>query len=582
MSSSPEPVASSSSSRLDPPPPAPPKSKISAAVDAVTNHAKHHVGVGIICAVAYFDPGNWSVDLEAGSRYGYRPMLFVILMAGLGAIVLQLLACRLGVVTGLDLASHCRLLLYNHPKHPRLVRRLVLYPLYVLAEIAIISTDLAELLGSAIGLCLLFPKLPLWGGVVITAGDVLFFLAFSDTSGKQSRPARIFEATIVALVFAVFGCFVALIVQVHPKWADVFLGYIPSKALFQSAPGAVYSAVGILGATIMPHALFLGSSLATQDRVSIAPVELELPQSAPPKSFKGRLYANVKSLFSVRRADRVAAERDYRSPYGQRENNSYTFIKQHLSHGIVDIVSSLMLIAVPINSAILILAATVFYKGPGMEHETPGGLFDAHELITSHIGKGAGMLFAIALLCAGQTSSITATLAGQIVSEGFIEWKISPFLRRLVTRLISLIPSVAVAVAVGRDGINDLLVASQVVLSVVLPFVAFPLIYLTSSEVVMRVRKPRQIVDADPTLDDDDQDDGTDLPEDTQYDENMKGVPVQVQEVVRPARRGILREIVDYSNGRWMSWLAYMVWAVVLVANTYAIAMLALEKSDED
>ncbi|KAF8905430.1 natural resistance-associated macrophage protein-domain-containing protein [Gymnopilus junonius] len=519
------------------------------------HHLKRHVGVGIICSVAYFDPGNWSVDLQAGSSFGYRPMLFVILMAGLGAIVLQTLAYKLGCVTGLDLATHCRLLFHNHPRHPRLVRRLVLYPLYILSEIAIISTDLAELLGSAIGFCLLFPKLPLWAGVVLTAADVLIFLAFSDPSRGQGRPVRLFEYTIIALVFCVFGSFVALLIKAKPNWSQAFLGYLPDKALFQSDPDAVYAAVGILGATVMPHALFLGSSLATQDRVSDA------------------------QPLSENYLHRAASSVDYRSKHGERENRPLTFINQHLSHGVVDVVTSLIALAVPINSAILILAAAVFFNGAGQNRNTPAGLFDAYDLIKARIGDAAAVIFALALICAGQTSSITVTLAGQIVSEGFIEWKVSPFLRRIITRCISLVPSMVVSIAVGRDGINTLLVASQVILSVVLPFVAFPLIYLTSAEVVMRVWKPQEIIEAEvapiPELTQEPHENQVDLDAVKVEAEHMEISTIKVAEQDKVDRM-VRKEYLDYSNGRFTAALAYVIWCIVLVANAYAIVMLFL------
>ncbi|KAF8649854.1 hypothetical protein AX16_005617 [Volvariella volvacea WC 439] len=448
---------------------------------------------------------------------------------------------------------------------------MVLYPLYVLAEIAIISTDLAELLGSAIGICLIFPQLPLWAGVLLTAVDVLVFLAFTDTNRDQHRPARIFEIVITILVFSVFGCFIALLVQVRPRWPEVFLGYIPSEGLFQSNPDAVYSAVGILGATIMPHALFLGSCLATQDRVSLTSPPPEL-SGARTESRRRKTARYLASLFRIARAERAMTEKDYRTKHGDRENNSQEFIKKHLTHGVTDIIASLLALAVPINSAILILAATVFYNDSEQKHESPAGLFEAHDLIKTYISDGAGFIFALALLCAGQVSSITATLAGQIVSEGFIEWRISPFSRRLLTRLISLIPSVAVAVAVGPEGINNLLVASQVVLSVVLPFVAFPLIYLTSSGVVMRVRVRKELPRSSRAEESEPSSVGsahrTDSESvlDAETNESKTPVPADV----------VLTETIDFSNRRWLSWLAYMIWVVVLVANAYAIVMLAM------
>ncbi|CAA7258760.1 unnamed protein product [Cyclocybe aegerita] len=532
----------------------------------IAHHFKRHVGVGIICSVAYFDPGNWSVDLQAGASFGYRPMLFVVLMAGLGAIVLQTLACKLGCVTGIDLASHCRLLLHNHPRHPRLVRRLVLYPLYVLSEIAIISTDLAELLGSAIGLCLLFPKLPLWAGVVLTAADVLIFLSFSDPSRGQGRPVRLFEFTIIGLVFAVFACFVVLLVKVEPDWPKVFMGYIPNKGLFQSEPDAVYTAVGILGATVMPHAIFLGSSLATQDRVSDAPPEEKLPTPALAQTGKARIHQIVRSLFRIDHTERVASEKDCRTKHSERENNTLSFIRQHLSHGITDVVTSLLALAVPINSAILILAATAFHDG-AVSNPNTVGLFEAHALIKERIGSAAATIFALALVCAGQTSSITVTLAGQIVSEGFIEWKVSPFLRRLITRCISLVPSVVVAIAVGRNGIDNLLVASQVVLSIVLPFVAFPLIYLTSAEIVMRVRKPTPPTESSVPSQEET------VPNDIAVLE-IEEPTIATEKIVEKIRVEVREETVDFSNGRFLTALSYVIWCVVLVANAYAIVML--------
>ncbi|PFH49190.1 hypothetical protein AMATHDRAFT_76296 [Amanita thiersii Skay4041] len=512
------------------------------------DHVKNHVGVGIVCAVAYFDPGNWSVDLQAGASFGYRPMLFVVLMAGLGAIVLQTLACRLGCVTGLDLASHCRRLLYNHPRHPKLIRRLVLYPLYVLSEIAIVSTDLAELLGSAIGFCLIIPKLPLWAGVALTAADVFIFLLFSAPTQNRGEPARVFEVTVIVLVFAVFACFIALLVKVKPNWPAAFLGYVPSRGLFQSEPDAVYCAVGILGATVMPHALFLGSSLATQNRIKdpLASRPL-LPTPPSDQRVSVHLKSYLKSLF------RSPSDPADDGGDNQQPRRSLWFIKQHLTHGTIDVVSSLLLLAIPVNSA---------------ARNSAVGLFEAHDLIVSRLGNAAGTIFALALICAGQTSSITVTLAGQIVAEGFINWRLSPFIRRIVTRSLSLVPSVVVAIAVGRNGIDTLLVASQVALSVVLPFVAFPLIYLTSSRAVMTVRTESPPEASEHQI--------QKTPASPSCDAEQLQIPVEKP----PPTRSI--EVVNFSNGKIVSCLSYIIWCVVLVANCYAIAMLAINDHDAD
>ncbi|KZW02119.1 natural resistance-associated macrophage protein [Exidia glandulosa HHB12029] len=433
---------------------------------------------------------------------------------------------------------HCRLLFGNHPKHPRLVRAVILWPLYVLCEIAIIATDLAELLGSAIGLCLLIgPQFPLWAGVLLTAGDILLVLTLSRD--RNGRPTRVVEFIVIALVAATFICFLVLIIKVRPYWPSVFEGYLPSHALVQH--GAIYTSIGILGATVMPHALFLGSSLATLDRVAVD-ITLPTPNNAALGALTRAQMVKraVKALFgeedtapagSVDATVGEGASAPQRARnHSEWENSSLGFVVAHLKHAVADIVASLLGFAMVINSAILILAAAVFFhanKDSGSTSAAPAGLFDAHELITKVVGRPAGYLFAFALLCAGQSASLTATLAGQVVSEGFIEWRVSPFLRRLITRLLGLGPSAVVAIIFGKQGIDALLVGSQVALSFVLPFVVFPLVWLTSSPQVMRVR----------------------------------------------VGEGKWK---DYSNSWFTSALGYAIFLVVVLANGYAIVSLAL------
>ncbi|KAG9074066.1 hypothetical protein FRC06_010965, partial [Ceratobasidium sp. 370] len=376
--------------------------------------------------------------------------------------------------------------------------------MYIICEIGIIVTDLAELLGSAIGLTLLAPSLPLWASVLITSFDVIFVLALAPSSA--GRPVRAFEAILMALVLVVFVIFIVLLVKIQPNMADVLNGYLPSKTLCQ--PGALYTSIGILGATVMPHAIFLGSSLATLDRVSPAPCleSLPTPQAEENPTFKQKVHRAGGALFYVERkpkgnplmhtrgADMHVGSTESHSgdemtgtPIGQSPlaptrkylNNSVDFIKEHLGHALIDIVMSLLGFAVIINSAILVLAAAAFFYSGGNQDVANAGLFDAHDLIRDIIGKPAAVMFAVALLCSGQSASITATLAGQI-----------PLVRRLITRLIGLVPSTIVAVTVGKQGIDVLLVASQVALSIVLPFVIFPLVYLTSQQSIMEVAKP--------------------------------------------------------------------------------------------
>ncbi|OCH95717.1 smf Mn2+ and Fe2+ transporter-like protein [Obba rivulosa] len=539
-------------------------SRLRSGARLVFNHATKHTGVGIICAVAYFDPGNWGVDLQAGSEFGYK-LLFVVLLAGLIAVYMQVLASRLGCVTGLDLAAHCRLLLHDRPKHTWAWRWLALYPLYALAEVAIISTDLAELLGSAMALCMLFPQLPLWAGVLLTASDVLILLALRDP--LRGKPVRLFELMIAALVFTVLVCMAIIVSQAGVHWGQAFDGFVPSSALFKS--GALYTSIGILGATVMPHSLFLGSALATQDRVSskgdiLYDASIALAKPIPsldsnilPSAFAKKCASTVlrkfkRSVCSVFQILPVESEEGRPKSHAERSNNCLSFIRAHLWHGIVDMVISLLGLAVVINSLILILAGAEFHRSS----DNPATLFDAYDLLQDRIGVSGATLFALALLASGQSSSIVATMAGQTVSEGFLQWRISPVLRRLLTRLLGLVPSMAVAVALGRAGIATLLVTSQVILSIVLPFMIFPLIYLTSSRNIMSVKKSQpEPIPITPAV----------VLQSTSPEGHMEiGESLQLPD-----------EFVDFSNGRFTMCLGYVIWLAIVVANVYAIVTLA-------
>ncbi|KAK7451234.1 Manganese transporter smf1 [Stygiomarasmius scandens] len=533
-------------------------------------HLKKHTGVGLICAVAYFDPGNWGVDLLAGSQYGYR-LLFVVLMCGLFAILIQCLATRLGTVTGLDLASHCRLLLHSRPKHKLLYRWLGLYPLYIISEVAIIATDLAELLGSAIALCLLFPNLQLWHGVLITAFDVIFVLALGDP--LRGRPVKYFEIMIGAMVIAVLICMCIVISKVNVQWGDTFMGYLPSRYIIPN--GALYTSVGILGATVMPHSIFLGSALATQDRISLSVTAADDNQSFVYTNPLIRIYRSVKVVTTS--AFKTPPPSEYATSatcHSERENNTTEHIKNHLYHGIFDMAVSLLGFAVVINSLILILAAAVFFSGQdkGSNTESPAGLFEAYDMIQELIGQGvdecfsinviylegnislgAATLFAVALLSAGQSSSIIATVAGQAVSEGFLQWRTSPVVRRLVTRLIAVIPSMAVAIAMGKPGIDALLVASQVVLSIVLPFVTAPLIYLTASKKIMSARKPQLATSL------------SDIIEAEMYKQDVEMAESTGE---------------DFRSNRFTTAVATCIWILVTMANIYVLVTLGMGESN--
>jgi manganese transport protein len=364
-------------------------------------------GPGYLVAVGYMDPGNWATDIAGGSAFGYT-LLSVIMISNLMAILLQ----SLGIGAGLDLAQACR---RNYPKP-------VGFMLWVVCEIAICACDLAEIIGTAIALNLLF-GIPLVAGVCITALDTLLILFL------QTRGFRYLEAFVLALMIIIAGCFAVEMALSQPELGAVLRGYIPSAEVIKN-PAMLYIAIGILGATVMPHNLYLHSAIV-----------------------KTRAYGE--DTASRREAIKFAT---------------------------IDSTVALMF-ALFINSAILILGAATFHK-VGMTEVAE--IQDAYKLLTPLLGVSfASTLFALALLASGQNSTITATLAGQIVMEGFLEIRLPPWLRRLITRLIALVPAVTVAALYGESGTAKLLVLSQVILSLQLPFAVIPLVQFTSSKKLM-------------------------------------------------------------------------------------------------
>jgi manganese transport protein len=368
-------------------------------------------GPGYLVAVGYMDPGNWATDLAGGARYGYT-LLSVILVSNLMAILLQALAARLGIASGRDLAQACR----DHYSRP------VTIALWILCEIAIAACDLAEVLGAAIALNLLF-GLPLIWGVCLTSLDVLIVLFL------QGRGFRYVEALVVGLILMIAGCFGIELWLARPDTAGVAAGFFPSPEILRN-PDMLYIAIGILGATVMPHNLYLHSSIV-----------------------QTRKYVDTHE--SKREAIRFAT---------------------------IDSSSALMF-ALFINAAILVMSAATFH---GTGHEDVADIGDAYQLLSPLLGSGAAsVLFAVALLCSGQNATLTGTLAGQIVMEGFINLRVRPWLRRLVTRLLAIIPAVIVVALYGERGTGALLILSQVILSLQLSFAVFPLVMFTSDKAKM-------------------------------------------------------------------------------------------------
>lgn len=368
-------------------------------------------GPGYLVAVGYMDPGNWATDLAGGSAFNYT-LLSVVIISSLMAIFLQHLALKLGVATGRDLAQACR----DH-FHPA-----VAFPLWIGCEIAIAACDLAEVIGSAIALNLLF-GLPLIWGVCLTACDVLAILYL------QSRGFRFIEALVLTLIGIISVSFGIQMLLSKPDFGAIALSAIPSTAILHD-PKMFYLAISILGATVMPHNLYLHSSIA-----------------------QTRHYALT--------------------PKGKREAIFY---------GTID--SSVALsFALFINAAILIVAAATFYRSG---HHEVAEIQDAYKLLSPLLGMGAAsILFAVALLASGQNSTLTGTLAGQVVMEGFLRLRLPPFLRRLITRLIAIIPAVIVTALMGENGTAQLLIFSQVILSMQLSFAVIPLVMFTGDKTKM-------------------------------------------------------------------------------------------------
>lgn len=368
-------------------------------------------GPGFLVAVGYMDPGNWATDLAGGARFGYS-LLTVIMISNLMAILLQHLCIKLGVATGRDLAQACR---DHYPKA-------VVWFLWILCEIAIAACDLAEVVGSAIGLQLLF-GIPLVWGCIITASDVLLVLYL------QTRGFRYIEAIVITLIAIIGSCFTLELIFSKPSLAGVALGFVPGPRILANQD-MLFVSIGILGATVMPHNLYLHSSIVQTRKFQ--------------HTFEGR--------------------------------------REAIEFATIDSTVALML-ALFINAAILILSAAVFHWSG---HQDVAEIQDAYKLLSPLLGVSvASLLFAVALLASGQNSTLTGTLAGQIVMEGFLNIRITPWLRRLITRLIAVVPAVLVIGILGEGKTTELLIASQVCLSMQLGFAVWPLMRFTSERAKM-------------------------------------------------------------------------------------------------
>lgn len=419
------------------------------------------IGPGVLVLVAYMDPGNYLTLVLLGAMYQYK-LLFIIFMLNVFAIILQCLCVKLGTVTGLDLAEMCRLCL---PYYVNL-------PLYVFAELAIIATDLAEVVGTAIALEILF-GIPLLIGVLITILDVLVVLMAYHKDGLLKQ-TRIFEQLVGILVFATCVCFVVELFYCEfapGSLGAIIKGFLPLNREIFTEPKALFLSCGIVGLTVMPHSLYLGSALV-QPRLKQYDIDHGLVEEG--EEVENQLPATTSKFQAI--SDGSQLSKKYKP--------LYRAINYCLNYSYTELVLSLFIIAVFVNLAILIVAGCTLFGKPDAED---ADLLSIYEMLSHYISPGAGLLFALLMLFAGQLAGIVCTMSGQIILEGFINWSVQPWVRRIMTRVLAIIPVVVVIGALGREGVAKVMNSSQVVLSFILPIVLAPLIYFTCSKKYMTV-----------------------------------------------------------------------------------------------
>ncbi|CDR45631.1 CYFA0S19e01156g1_1 [Cyberlindnera fabianii] len=478
--------------------------------DVLIKYSKF-IGPGIMVSVSYMDPGNYSTAVAAGSAHQYK-LLFSVLLSNILAAFLQILCAKLGAVTGMDLAQNCR---------EHLPRRLNLC-VYVLAEVAIIATDLAEVIGTAISLNILF-GLPLIIGVILTIIDVLIVLMAYKPNGDM-KIIRIFEGFVSILVMMTVICFAVELFTVEFTFSEVMKGFLPSREIVEG--DGLYLSLAILGATVMPHSLYLGSGLV-QSRLKDYDVK----------------NGNYKPV------DMEDGYTDYKP--------SLSAIDDTMAYTITELIVSLFTVALFVNSAILIVA------GSTLNGEKDTDLFSIYNLLSNHLSKTAGLIFVLALLFSGQSAGIVCTLAGQMVSEGFLHWSLPPTIRRLITRCVAITPCLVLVLVAGRSGLSGALNASQVVLSLLLPFVSAPLIYFTSSSKIMRVSlnsTPHQESIGLMNLGQSDADLDANLDDDFEFENDVE------------------EEFKDMSNSKLTNIVAVAIWLFITMLNFFLLFSFAIGK----
>lgn len=477
------------------------------------------IGPGLLVSVAYMDPGNYATGITAGASNEYS-LLFFVFISNIIAIFLQAMCIKLGSVSGYDLARCCREFL------PRWMNLTV----WVLAESAIVATDVAEVIGSAIALNILI-KVPLPAGVVITVVDVLFVLMAYRNDTSSTKFVKYFEYAVAAMVMAVVICFAVELSHIHANARDIFRGFVPSKQMFQK--GGMTIATSIIGSTVMIHSLFLGSGL----------VQPRLREYDVNHGIVNLLEVVDTEIYDEKLDDKQRAQLQYEREaiYFYKEYKpSYEAVKYSYNYSLIELAVTLVTVALFVNAAILIVAGSTLY---GTEEAVDADLYTIHSLLSKTLAPIVGTVFMLALLFSGQSAGIVCTIAGQIVSEGHINWTVKPWIRRLITRSISIVPALVISVCIGRNGLNAALNISQVVISILLPPLTAPLIYFTSKKSIMRLE----------------------LPEHMQVRED--GSPIEVGSEDRKYK---------YMANSWLTMIvATIIWVFISALNIYAIYEMA-------
>lgn len=474
---------------------------------SITKYAKFAGGSAFICT-SYIDPGNYSTDVQAGAKYRFH-LLFVIFLSNCIAIFLQSLAIKLGSVTGKDLAQISR---EEFPSWLNVI-------LYVFAEAAIIATDIAEVVGTAIALNILF-HIPLVVGVLITIVDVLIIL-MAYRNEKSVKIIRYFECGVAFLIIAVAICFAIQLKNMPPTPAsNVFRGFLPSKYLLEG--DAIYASCGILGATVMPHSLYLGSSIV-KPRV----IDRDVALGNISENYSSDDFDNYKPTTSA--------------------------VNYCLKYSIIELSVSLCTFAFFVNSSILIVSGATLY---GVSISDSADLFSIYQSMCELISKSAGILFVISLLLSGQSAGIVCTIAGQVVSEGYLNWNVKKaWIRRLITRGIAILPCLIVTAAVGRSGLSQVLNGSQAALSILLPFLILPLIYFTGRKSIMSV-------------------------EGTQGDNHIEVFVNKISQKKSTTHVNVSSvKKRNYANNLLTSMLSFLIWSFVTILNVYLIIQLGMGNS---